>query len=76
LIDRREDNRASGNVTESHLSTLRWLPEGLRVTMGTVVYAVLLNDHRTPLAEAAPRTVEDCTDVLIDVLDGAWQQTG
>ncbi|MHC4422395.1 MAG: hypothetical protein ACYS1E_17615 [Planctomycetota bacterium] len=40
---------------------------------GTVVYVVLLNDHWPPFAEAAPRTVDDCTDVLIDVLRDSWQ---
>jgi len=39
---------------------------------GTVAYAVLLNDHWPPFAEAAPRTVDDCTDVLIDVLRDSW----
>ena len=40
---------------------------------GTVAYAVLRNDHWRPFAEVAPRTVDDCTDVLVDVLRDSWQ---
>jgi hypothetical protein len=39
---------------------------------GTVVYAVLLNDHWPAFAEVMPRTVDECTDVLIDVLRDSW----
>jgi len=35
---------------------------------GVVAYAVLLNSHHKPFAEAAPKTIDDCTAVLIDVL--------
>jgi len=40
---------------------------------GTVVYVVLLNDHWEPFAEVMPRTVDECTDVLINVLRDSWQ---
>jgi hypothetical protein len=41
---------------------------------GVVAYAVLLNDHWPPFAEADPRTVDDCTEVLIEVLGASWQR--
>jgi hypothetical protein len=40
---------------------------------GTVACAVLLNDHWPPFADADPRTVDDCTEVLIDVLRDSWK---
>lgn len=35
---------------------------------GIVAWAVLLNSHWEPFADAAPKTADDCTNVLIDVL--------
>jgi hypothetical protein len=40
---------------------------------GTLADVVLLNDHWPRFAEVDPRTVEDCTDVLINVLRDSWQ---
>jgi hypothetical protein len=39
---------------------------------GTLAYVVLLNDHWPRFSRVDPRTVDDCTDVLIDVLGDAW----
>ena len=43
---------------------------------GTVAYAVLLNDHHAPFAEAPLYTADACTEVLIDVLGDSWHPRG
>jgi hypothetical protein len=39
---------------------------------GTLAYAVLLNDHWKPFKKVMPRTVDECSDVLIDVFRDSW----
>jgi hypothetical protein len=43
---------------------------------GKVAFAVLLNSHHQTFADAQPKNVEDCTEVLIQVLRERLRSTG
>jgi hypothetical protein len=43
---------------------------------GTVADVVLLNSHWSAFSDADPRTVADCTEILIGVLRDDWRPSG